>query len=83
MPPQITLIDGIQVNIYAREHIPAHFHASHGDDEALIDIKTGEVLKGYLPKPKLKKIKDWLNTANNKATLEEIFFKLNPGLRKK
>lgn len=30
------------------EHLPPHFHATYGDDEAQVLIATGHLLKGSL-----------------------------------
>ena len=46
--PQISRFFGITVYMYAKEHYPPHFHAIYGDDEAMIDIKTVEIIKGSL-----------------------------------
>ena len=43
-----------------REHNPPHIHAEYGDDEAEIDIKTGECMEGYLPPTANKLVSEWI-----------------------
>jgi hypothetical protein len=38
---------------------PPHIHAEYQGQEALIEIKTGIIMQGKLPKKALKIIKDW------------------------
>lgn len=53
------------------EHNPPHIHAIYGDDMAAIDIRTGEVLEGYLPKKALSLVREWVS--NNRIELLEIW----------
>ena len=48
--PTISQFFGIVIQMYWREHAPPHFHALYAEHEALIDIRTLEVIKGSLPK---------------------------------
>ena len=48
--PTISTFYGILIQIFWREHGPPHFHALYAEHEALIDIRTLEVLQGNLPK---------------------------------
>jgi hypothetical protein len=36
--------------MFWRDYAPPHFHALYAEDEALIDIRTLEVIHGSLPK---------------------------------
>jgi hypothetical protein len=38
---------------------PPHFHATYGDDEALIDLESLGVLAGYLPQRALRLVRLW------------------------
>jgi hypothetical protein len=42
-----------------RDHPPPHFHALYAEDEALIDIRTLEVLEGELPRRALALVLEW------------------------
>lgn len=57
--PRISDFRGIEIAMYYNDHQPPHFHASYGDDEAVIDIRTGNVLKGSLPNWALNLVKQW------------------------
>ncbi|MCR4298370.1 MAG: DUF4160 domain-containing protein [Gallionella sp.] len=48
--PTISQFFGIIIRMFWREHAPPHFHALYGEFEALIDIRTLEIIKGGLPK---------------------------------
>ena len=52
---------GIIIRMYFQqaEHNPPHIHAIYGDDMAAINIKTGEVLEGYLPPKALSMVREW------------------------
>ncbi len=58
--PTLQVIDSIKIDIYSREHLPPHLHALYAEYEALIEIVTGVVYAGYLPRPKLKIVLEWL-----------------------
>ena len=51
--------DGIRIYVYRRDHNPPHFHAMYAEYEAVIDIRTLEVLSGELPGKQLKKVRRW------------------------
>ena len=57
--PQISYFFGISIYMYAKDHFPPHFHAMYGDEEAMIDIRTGNIIKGHLSKRALKLIQEW------------------------
>ncbi len=48
--PTISAFYGILIQIFWREHGPPHFHALYAEHEALIDIRTLEVMQGSLPR---------------------------------
>lgn len=50
---------GIIIQMFWREHAPPHFHALYGEHEAQIDIRTLEVIMGYLPKRALNLTIEW------------------------
>jgi hypothetical protein len=57
--PTISTFYGILIQIFWREHGPPHFHALYAEHEALIDIRTLEVLQGSLPKRALALVLEW------------------------
>ena len=48
--PEVCRFYGIIIRLYYREHPPTHFHAIYGEHEALIEIETGEIYEGWLPR---------------------------------
>ena len=59
--PIISYFFGIYIRMYHDDHNPPHFHAQYQGYEALIDIRSGEVIKGKLPKKAIKIIKEWVS----------------------
>lgn len=55
----INTVDSIKLYLYPRDHNPPHFHAIYAEYEALIDIRTLEVLRGQLPGKQLKRVQTW------------------------
>ena len=58
--PRISQYYGIVIYMYYEDHAPPHFHAIYGEFEAIIEIETGQVLDGSLPRRALKLVKAWL-----------------------
>jgi hypothetical protein len=57
--PEISRFYGIKIYFFFRDHNPPHFHASYGDDEALISINSLEIIEGSLPKRALLLVVEW------------------------
>ena len=57
--PRISQFRGIDISMYYNDHAPPHFHAEHGDDEAVIDIMNLTVIDGSLPSKLLKLVLQW------------------------
>ena len=57
--PEISRFYGIVVRIYYRDHPPTHFHAIYGQHEALVEIETGVIQKGFLPKTAADLVDAW------------------------
>lgn len=81
MAPLLIEKDGVSIHLWGRDHLPPHVHAFSGDDEVLVEIRTGDVYAGYLSPKKLKVVKEWLNESENRKVVEENFYELNPRLR--
>ena len=41
---------GIVIQVFWQDHPPPHFHALYAEHEALIDIRTLDVIEGGLPR---------------------------------
>ena len=76
--PTIKIIDSVKIDVYAREHPPAHFHVLYAEYEELIVIETLETYIGYVPSAQRKKVIKWAK--KQKELLLENFKRLNSGL---
>jgi hypothetical protein len=45
--------------MFWKEHAPPHFHALYAEHEALIDIRTLEVMEGGMPRRALALVLEW------------------------
>lgn len=61
--PTLARFYGITMRMYYQqsEHNPPHVYAQIGDMSAEIEIKTGEVLDGNLPKKALALVREWVH----------------------
>lgn len=81
--PVLSRFYGIIIRMYFQqsEHNPPHFHAIYGEHTASIDIQTGDVLEGELPKKALEMVREW-NLINKTKLLEiwntQEFIELQP-----
>ena len=73
--PTFYIVDGVKIELFFDDHNPPHFHAVFAEYDALIEISTSKILKGDLPKNKLKLILKWAH--KNKHSLKLIWNKLN------
>lgn len=48
--PELSRVFGIIIRMFYSDHEPAHFHATYGEYEALIEIETLLVFRGALPR---------------------------------
>ena len=46
--PVISIFLGIKIMMYYDDHNPPHFHASYAGFDALIDIRRGCVMSGWM-----------------------------------
>ena len=67
--PTISVFYGVVIQMFWREHNPPHFHAIYAGEEAIIDIRTLEVMEGGLSRRALAMVLDWAE-ANRDALLE-------------
>ena len=65
--PRISAFYGIAIVMYFADHPPPHFHARYGEHEAQIEIATGEVREGSLPRRALLLVQEW--TAMHRSEL--------------
>ena len=47
--PELSRFYGLVVQMYVRDHAPPHFHVAYGEHEAIVEIRRGVVVAGFLP----------------------------------
>ena len=57
--PTISVFYGIVIQMYWEDHAPPHLHALYGEHEALVDIRTLEILRGSLPRRAQALVLEW------------------------
>ncbi len=57
--PTISAFYGIVIQMFWLDHGPPHFHALYAEHEALIDIRTLEILRGDLPRRARVLVLEW------------------------
>lgn len=57
--PTISAFYGILIQMFWLDHDPPHFYALYAEHEALIDIRSLEVLRGSLPPRALALVREW------------------------
>ena len=50
---------GIVIRPYHGDYNPPHFHATYGEFEAIIEIKSGKIIQGKLPPKAFKLVEEW------------------------
>lgn len=76
----IHVVENVRIYLYSRDHNPPHVHAFFAEHEALIGVSDGEVIRGHLPKQKLKLVQVWVKS--HKTRLVDMFYLQNPQLRR-
>ncbi len=57
--PRLSEFYGIAIYMYFVDHNPPHFHAIYGQDEALVSIVDGELLRGRLARTAAQLVEQW------------------------
>lgn len=67
--PILSSFYGISIKMYFQnsEHNPPHIHAIYGEYIGAINIQTGELIEGNLPKRAIKLVQEWLNVHRNEV----------------
>ena len=83
--PEVSRFFGIVIAIYFNDHPPSHFHAKYEEHKAKIDIKTGAILMGSLPRRARALVEEWralhtvaLESAWTKIRDRQPFDKIEP-----
>jgi len=57
--PTLSAFYGIVIQMFWQDHPPPHFHALYAEHEALINIRTLDVMEGGLPRRALALVLEW------------------------
>jgi len=57
--PILSVFFGIIVRMWHDDHPPPHIHVEYQGFEALVEIRTGEVLEGRLPRRATLIVREW------------------------
>jgi hypothetical protein len=60
--PTVAIVEGVKIQFYPNERPPAHFHAVFAEHHAQIGITSLSVIKGRLPRAKLRVVVSWAAT---------------------
>lgn len=59
--PEISFFEGIHIRMHYADHGPPHVHAITTEHEALVDIRTGVVIRGTLTKAEARLVRRWVH----------------------
>ena len=57
--PRLSAFYGVVITMYFSDHPPPHFHARYGEFQAQIEINTGAILDGFLPRRAAGMVQEW------------------------
>jgi Domain of unknown function (DUF4160) len=58
--PTISRFYGIVIRMYFADHAPPHFHAFYAGEEAVLEIASGQVMRGAMPDRALRMVREWV-----------------------
>ena len=73
--PTIVEIGSVQIRLYAKDHLPPHFHISTPDGEALVLLSDLSLLKGRIRRRDFEIGRQW--ASDNRELLENEWTRLN------
>ena len=56
---KVAVVDGRKIYVDGNDHGRPHFHILAAEYRAVVDIETLRLLRGRLPKPRLRKLLSW------------------------
>ena len=57
--PTISSFYGIMIQMFWGDHAPPHFNALYGEYEVIVNIRTLEIIKGFMPRRALALVLEW------------------------
>jgi hypothetical protein len=70
--PTIAAVDGVTIRMFYDDHAPPHFHAITGGQEALVAIRTLDVIRGSLPAAIERRVLEWARQHQRELALNWI-----------
>lgn len=77
--PAVALFDGIKIEVFPNDHNPPHIHVTYSGEQAIVDIKRLEIIRGNLPNRQFRSVIEWAES--RQEMLLARFKELNPHLR--
>ena len=56
---EISRFLGMIITMYYNDHPPPHFHVRYGEYRAKLNVETGDLLDGHLPRRALELVREW------------------------
>lgn len=75
--PRLSYFYGIAIYLYYEDHPPPHIHARYGEHQAKVDITTGAIIEGFLPRRAARLVANWV--AEHAAELAACWEKATSG----
>jgi hypothetical protein len=69
--PEIARFYGIVIKLYFGDHAPPHFHASYGEYNEVIEIRSLQTVEGALPRRARALVLEWAR--QNQAELQRMW----------
>ena len=63
--PEISRFYGIIIQMFFKDHLPAHFHVKYGRYQSKVNIETGNIIEGKLPKKQIRLVQAWAELHKN------------------
>ena len=85
--PTISMFYGIVIRMYcgSSEHRPPHIHAYYQDYKASVDLATGEIIVGELPRRQARLVAAWVELHREELSADwelasrgELPFRIEP-----
>jgi len=57
--PVISAFFGIVIKVFHHDHFPPHIHIGYAEKRAVVEISTGQILSGQLPKRVQRLVEEW------------------------
>ena len=81
--PDISRFYGIIIAMFAKNHLPPHFHAIYGEYKAIFSIETCDITDGFVPRRAVRLIQDWAELHKKELLINWAeSLKDNPDLKK-